>query len=77
MVWLMCKILTTVTAARKRPDAFSKAADAYPLLATFLLHQCKRPLQPYKSSAAACESVVRKHEDASVSKGNCDCFAGA
>lgn len=51
MVWLMCKFLTTVTAARERPDALRKAASVNPLLATFLLHWCKRPLWPYKSSS--------------------------
>lgn len=68
-VWLTCKILTVVTAARERPDALIKAASASPLLATFLLHGCKRPLQPYKSSAAAHKSTVQTHEDASASKG--------
>ena len=69
IVWLMCKILTVVTAARERPDVLGKATSANPLLATFLLHQCKRPLQPYKSSTAAQKSMVQKHEDASASKG--------
>lgn len=58
MVWLMCKILTTVTAARERPDALRRAASANLLLATFLLHRCKRPLRPYKSSAAAHNTLV-------------------
>ena len=44
MVWLMCKILTRVTAARERPDTLRKAARANPLLATFLLYQCKKLL---------------------------------
>lgn len=69
MVWLMYKILTTVTASRKRPDALREAASVKPLLATFLLHWCKRPLWPYRSSTAARKSVVQKHEDASTSKG--------
>lgn len=69
MVWLMCKILTTVTAARERPDTHRKATSTNPLLATFPLHQCKRPLQLCKSGTAAHKSVVQTHEEASVSKG--------
>lgn len=68
MVWLMCKILTMVTGARERPDALRKAASANPLLAAFLLHRCKRLLQPYRSSTAAHKSAVQKHEDATASK---------
>lgn len=64
MLWLMCKVLTTVAAARERPDTLRKAASVNP-------SACHIPPTPVQKATAALGEQHRRTQQRGAKARGC------